>query len=88
MPAISASHYVRREISNPQQDSRRFSRTAGELVYGWASPSPPSRLSLPEKPSIAVLPFQNMRADPEQEYFADGMAEEITTGLAGIKGLS
>src|SRR5687768_12642 len=37
-------------------------------------------LSLPDKPSIAVLPFQNMSGDPEQEYFADGMVEDITTG--------
>ena len=37
---------------------------------------------LPDKPSIAVLPFQNMSGDPEQEYFADGMAEEILTSLS------
>ena len=36
---------------------------------------------LPDKPSIAVLPFQNMSGDPEQEYFADGMVEEIITAL-------
>jgi TolB-like protein len=41
-------------------------------------------LPLPEKPSIAVLPFQNMSADAEQEYFADGMVEEITTALSRI----
>ena len=45
------------------------------------------RLSLPDKPSIAVLPFQNMSGDPEQEYFADGMVEDITTGLSRIKWL-
>jgi TolB-like protein/class 3 adenylate cyclase len=39
-------------------------------------------LALPDKPSLAVLPFQNMSADPEQEYFADGMAEDILTGLS------
>jgi adenylate cyclase len=44
-------------------------------------------LALPDKPSIAVLPFQNMGSDPEQEYFADGMVEEIITGLARIKWL-
>ena len=37
-------------------------------------------LALPDKPSIAVLPFQNMSGDPEQEYFTDGMVEEIITG--------
>jgi adenylate cyclase len=42
---------------------------------------------LPDKPSIAVLPFQNMSGDPEQEYFADGMVEEITTALSRFKWL-
>jgi TolB-like protein/Tfp pilus assembly protein PilF len=44
-------------------------------------------LPLPDKPSIAVLPFQNMSGDPEQEYFADGMAEEILTSLSHCKSL-
>jgi adenylate cyclase len=44
-------------------------------------------LPLPDKPSIAVLPFQNMSGDPEQEYFADGMVEEITTALSRFKWL-
>jgi TolB-like protein len=39
-------------------------------------------LALPDKPSIAVLPFQNLSADPEQEYFADGMVEDITMALS------
>src|SRR5271166_1390920 len=42
----------------------------------------------PNRPSIAVLPFQNMSGDPEQEYFADGMVDEIITGLSRIKWLS
>src|SRR5262249_53661188 len=42
---------------------------------------------LPDKPSIAVLPFQNMSGDPEQEYFADGMVEEIITALSRIRWL-
>src|SRR5207248_2717598 len=42
-------------------------------------------LALPDKPSIAVLPFQNMGGDPEQEYFADGMVEEIITALSRIR---
>ena len=41
----------------------------------------PAALPLPDKPSIAVLPFANMSGDPEQEYFADGMVEEIITAL-------
>jgi TolB-like protein len=45
---------------------------------------PVAALSLPDKPSIAVLPFQNMSGDPEQEYFVDGMVEEITTAIARL----
>ncbi|RWL82693.1 MAG: transcriptional regulator [Mesorhizobium sp.] len=43
--------------------------------------------SLPEKPSVAVLPFSNLSGDPQQEYFADGMVDDIITGLARIKWL-
>jgi adenylate cyclase len=44
-------------------------------------------LPLPDKPSIAVLPFTNMSGDPEQEYFSDGMTEAIITGLSKLSGL-
>ena len=49
------------------------------------SAAPPSALPLPDKPSIAVLPFANMSGDPEQDYFADGMVEEIITALSRIR---
>jgi TolB-like protein len=48
---------------------------------------PVPRLALPDKPSIAVLPFQNMSGDQEQEYFADGMVEDITTALSRARWL-
>ena len=48
-------------------------------------PSPAS-LPVPDKPSIAVLPFTNMSGDPDQEYFADGITEEVTTALARLRG--
>jgi class 3 adenylate cyclase len=53
------------------------------------SPTAPAKpvLPLPDKPSIAVLPFANMSGDPEQEYFADGMVEEIITALSRIRWL-
>src|SRR5215203_5893577 len=60
---------------------------------GRAVPAVPNRLpvadalTLPEKPSIAVLPFINMSGDPEQEYFADGMVEDIITALSHFKAL-
>ena len=65
-------------------------------IGGEAAPSPapakgpatPVRpFALPDMPSIAVLPFQNMSGDPEQEYFADGMVEEIITALSRFKSL-
>ena len=61
-------------------------------VHVWrlrpgAKPAVPAPLALPDKPSIAVLPFANMSGDPEQEYFADGMVEEIITALSRIRWL-
>jgi len=58
-------------------------------IAAGKSPSPPAStvLLLPEKPSIAVLPFQNITGDPEQEYFVDGMVEEIITALSRIRWL-
>ena len=49
--------------------------------------APTSALVLPDKPSIAVLPFQNLTGDPEQEYFVDGMVEEIITALSRFRWL-
>jgi adenylate cyclase len=51
------------------------------------TPAVGSYLPLPDKPSIAVLPFTNMSGDPEQDYFADGMVEEIITALSRIRWL-
>jgi adenylate cyclase len=60
---------------------------------GLVAPPVPNRppvddaepLALPDRPSIAVLPFQNMSGDPEQEYFADGIVDDITTALSRFK---
>lgn len=51
------------------------------------NPARPLALRLPDRPSIAVLPFRNMSGDPEQEYFADGMVEEIITALSRTRWL-
>ncbi|OAP36812.1 CadC-family transcriptional regulator [Sinorhizobium glycinis] len=51
------------------------------------STEPPSALVLPDKPSITVLPFQNLGGDPEQDYFADGVVEDIITALSRIRWL-
>jgi adenylate cyclase len=71
----------------------------GGGVVGWRLFLPPSEptadapaqqaaaLALPDKPSIAVLPFVNLSDDPEQEYFSDGMTEDLITDLASLTGL-
>jgi adenylate cyclase len=56
-------------------------------THGAPINKPGTVLSLPDKPSIAILPFQNLSSDPEQEFFADGMVEEITTALSRFKAL-
>src|SRR5262249_41810718 len=58
--------------------------TIAATVTSQSSPAP---LPLPDKPSIAVLPFQNMSGDPEQEYFADGITDDIVTALSHIPSL-
>jgi adenylate cyclase len=59
------------QVSNPQGEAQETAPVARALT-------------LPEKPSLAVLPFQNMTGDAEQEYFVDGMVEEITTAISRL----
>jgi adenylate cyclase len=70
------------QVKNIAQPIRAY-QIRGAMNSPTASPS----LPLPDKPSIAVLPFANMSGDPEQEYFADGMVEEIITALSRIRWL-
>ena len=63
-------------------------------VWRWVGGTSPREdgtaarpLPLPDKPSIAVLPFENMSGDPEQEYFSDGISEDIITGLSALRWL-
>jgi TolB-like protein/class 3 adenylate cyclase len=64
----------------------RVYRVLDAATKSPSAPAPPV-LPLPDKPSIAVLPFANLSGDPEQEYFADGMVEEIITALSRIRWL-
>jgi len=68
------------QLKNIAQPVRVYNIRFGAVPV---SPAPP----LPDKPSIAVLPFQNMSGDPEQEYFVDGMAEDIITELSRMRWL-
>jgi adenylate cyclase len=75
-----------------EQQLKNISKPVRAYAVGAAAHSAlTERLSaappLPDKPSIAVLPFENMSGDPEQEYFADGMVEEIITALSRFKWL-
>src|SRR5262245_35419267 len=64
---------------------KNIQRPVQVFVIGGPTPAvQPTALPLPDKPSIAVLPFQNMSGDPEQEYFADGITEDIITALSRI----
>jgi len=64
----------------------REEQTKREPMSAGAEPATPA-LTLPERPSIAVLPFANLSGDPEQEYFADGIVEDITTALSRMRWL-
>jgi adenylate cyclase len=70
-----------KQLKNIARPVRVYRARLGGKVNAPAHPI----LSLPDKPSIVVLPFQNMSGDPEQEYFADGVVEEITTALSRFK---
>ena len=72
-------------LKNMARPVRTYCLRADGAETPMKSPHPPP--SLPDKPSIAVLPFQNMSGDPEQDYFADGMVEDITTALSRIRWL-
>jgi adenylate cyclase len=72
-----------KNIGEPVQAWRvRLTGQPPSAIESGSTMSEPHALPLPNKPSIAVLPFQNMSADPEQEYFADGITEDIITLLS------
>jgi adenylate cyclase len=75
------------QVKNIDEPVRAFYLVAEREALVTVSANASVPLALPDKPSIAVLPFQNMSGDPEQEYFADGMVEEIITALSRFKSL-
>jgi adenylate cyclase len=74
-------------LKNIARPVRAYRVRLAEAETATATLSTSAALALPDKPSIAVLPFQNMSGDPEQDYFADGMVEEITTALSRFRWL-
>jgi adenylate cyclase len=76
-----------RALKNIERQVRLYAARPLEATTGAKSLETKKPLPLPDKPSIAVLPFQNMSGDAEQEYFADGMVEEIITALSRFKSL-
>jgi adenylate cyclase len=76
------------EIKNIDRPVRVWRWVSGGAPTAAAPERPDAaRFALPEKPSIAVLPFDNLSGDPEQEFFADGMAEDIITSLSRYRSL-
>jgi adenylate cyclase len=72
-------------LKNIERPIRVFHvRVEEEAAAGGSGPPP--QLAVPNKPSIAVLPFTNMSGDPEQEYFADGLVEDVITNLSKMPG--
>jgi TolB-like protein/class 3 adenylate cyclase len=80
-----------RSLKNIAEPMRVWRVRIGRSSWPAMPIKPPTEtvqpLALPDKPSIAVLPFQNMSGDPEQDYFADGMVDDITTALSHFKAL-
>lgn len=74
-----------RQLKNIARPVRVFRIATPDIGLRIQSAHP--TLAIPDKPSIAVLPFTNMSGDPEQDYFADGMVEDIITALSHFKAL-
>ena len=82
---VSVEDRGEQRLKNITKPVRAYALRAGPLKPSTQKLSAPPLL--PDRPSIAVLPFENMSGDPEQEYFADGMVEDIITALSRFKSL-
>ncbi|WP_426409716.1 adenylate/guanylate cyclase domain-containing protein [Bradyrhizobium ganzhouense] len=76
-----------RSLKNIDRPVRLFAVRPPSILGGKPQVQAARSLALPDRPSIAVLPFTNMSGDPEQEYFADGIVEDIITALSQFKSL-
>ena len=85
--APAAAEPPRRPTNLPEPVSEPIGREEQAGTPEAASAPVEPVLALPDNPSIAVLPFANLSGDPEQEYFADGMVEEIITALSRVRWL-
>ena len=86
LPTLRFADLGPQPIKNIDEPVRAYLLSSGGAPeVGGGGPDRPKPLPLPDKPSIAVLPFTNMSGDPEQEYFADGLVEEIITGLSRVR---
>jgi TolB-like protein len=88
--ALADSGEEQRLIKTLPRKGLRFTGVVREETVEQVAPTLPLQpisLALPDRPSLAVLPFQNLSSDPEQEYFADGIVEDVIAGLARIKWL-
>jgi adenylate cyclase len=74
-------------VDKGEVELKNIARPVRIFTVAGARGSAPASLPLPDKPSIAVLPFQNMSGDPDQEYFVDGLVEDIITALSRDRGL-
>src|SRR5215510_8385443 len=75
--SVNVGDLGEQQLKNIARPMRIYELRVGEVA-------PRTTLTLPDKPSIAVLPFANMSGDPDQEFFADGITEDLITGLSQI----
>ena len=78
------------QLKNIAEPIRVYSIEVGIAAPPRRAPTEPDAtekpsVARPDKPSIAVLPFENISGDPEQEYFADGISEDVITGLSKLR---
>jgi TolB-like protein len=85
--AVADDGAAQRLIKTFPRKGIRFVGSVQEIEPREPAAATPALLSLPEKPSIAVLPFQNLSSDQDQEYFAEGIVDDIITGLSRIRWL-